>query len=205
MAQPNVSGFNQLKGKGPSKLRDMVDAAYKSGCTAVALYFSAHWCPPCKKFTPILAKLYKKINKPKKRLEIIFVSNDKTEGEYDQYFATMPWATLGWDQHALEDAAKVYQIKGIPNLTVVNFDGSVGKGASTKGVDDIIDEVANKLRSGRPTAQKEQQCLDGLMKKWGSQVQASKWVGQGMSLGGGNAKAVPGAVNLKAAQPPSVD
>jgi thiol-disulfide isomerase/thioredoxin len=24
----------------------------------IALYFSAHWCPPCQQFTPILKKLY---------------------------------------------------------------------------------------------------------------------------------------------------
>ena len=26
----------------------------------IAYYFSAHWCPPCRKFTPVLASLYNK-------------------------------------------------------------------------------------------------------------------------------------------------
>jgi nucleoredoxin len=24
----------------------------------LAIYFSAHWCPPCRSFTPILSKFY---------------------------------------------------------------------------------------------------------------------------------------------------
>lgn len=29
----------------------------------IAYYFSAHWCPPCKAFTPKLAEKYKTWNK----------------------------------------------------------------------------------------------------------------------------------------------
>ena len=37
----------------------------------VGLYFSAHWCPPCRGFTPKLAEVYTAIKGTGKSLEIL--------------------------------------------------------------------------------------------------------------------------------------
>ena len=42
------------------------------------LYFSAHWCGPCRKFTPKLVEYYNKIVGEHPEFEIIFVSSDKS-------------------------------------------------------------------------------------------------------------------------------
>merc|ERR1719371_51857 len=56
----------------------------------VGIYFSAHWCPPCRGFTPQLAKAYSEHLKAKD-LEIVFVSSDKDEAAFNDYFGEMPW------------------------------------------------------------------------------------------------------------------
>ena len=50
----------------------------------ICLYFSAHWCPPCRGFTPQLKKFYDEHAK-KEGVEIIFVSADQSEDEMINY------------------------------------------------------------------------------------------------------------------------
>ena len=49
----------------------------------VGIYFSAHWCPPCRSFTPELAKTYKLLTEEQqKHFEIVFVSSDNDESGF---------------------------------------------------------------------------------------------------------------------------
>lgn len=45
----------------------------------IAFYFSAHWCPPCRMFTPVLADFYEEVRSQDSLLEVIFISSDRTE------------------------------------------------------------------------------------------------------------------------------
>ena len=47
--------------------------------SVIGLYFSAHWCPPCRAFTPKLAKVYDELKEAKKDFEVVFVSSDSGE------------------------------------------------------------------------------------------------------------------------------
>ena len=92
----------------------------------VALYFSAHWCPPCKMFTPKLRQFYNEVNSTSKRLEIIWVSADEDEQEFNEYFEEMPWLSIPFEPTVLrEDVSEKFDIPSIPQLVILNKDGTV--------------------------------------------------------------------------------
>lgn len=64
----------------------------------LGLYFSAHWCPPCRSFTPELARKYTKYKQQYPSFEIVFVSSDRSENDFDSYFSEMPWLALPFNE-----------------------------------------------------------------------------------------------------------
>jgi nucleoredoxin len=91
----------------------------------IGLYFSAHWCPPCKAFTPLLVDFYNKYHK-EKNLEIIFVSADSNERSFKGYYSEMPWLQLDYDRRDLQDQlSENFDVSGIPKLVLV--DGTTGE------------------------------------------------------------------------------
>lgn len=93
----------------------------------VGLYFSAHWCPPCRRFTPELAKAYSEHLKAKD-LEIVFVSGDRDEEAFKEYYGEMPWLAVPYAKRDLKDKLnKKYKVQGIPSFVVLDQDGSTIK------------------------------------------------------------------------------
>ena len=106
----------------------------------VCFYFSAHWCPPCKTFTPQLAKLYNEWNSKEKQIEIIFVTSDRDEDSWREYFKSMPWLAVPFGDSRIADLKKACSVKYIPMLCVIGKDGKVlledGRGSiEDKGAD----------------------------------------------------------------------
>mmetsp|Transcript_20851 Transcript_20851/g.24108 ORF Transcript_20851/g.24108 Transcript_20851/m.24108 type:complete len:432 (-) Transcript_20851:61-1356(-) len=86
-----------------------------------ALYFSAHWCPPCRGFTPSLIETYTAMKKRgDKTFEFIFISSDRTDEEFAEYYETMPWASLDRSDPVKQELAALCGVEGIPTLAVVN-------------------------------------------------------------------------------------
>ena len=97
------------------------------------LYFSAHWCPPCRGFTPELAVWYEK-HRPQ-GAEIVFVSSDRDQGSFDEYFGEMPWVALEYPARDLKASlSRAFGVKGIPMLIVCDAAGVVISKNGREGV-----------------------------------------------------------------------
>merc|ERR1711977_380198 len=84
-----------------------------AGKEVIGLYFSAHWCPPCRGFTPALGKFYDQI-KDAKNFEIVFVSSDRDASQFKEYYDEQAaWAALPFKDRATKNAlSKKIQGKG---------------------------------------------------------------------------------------------
>lgn len=94
----------------------------------VAFYFSAHWCPPCRTFTPRFASWYKnfKATSPHAdEFEVVFCSADNSSAEFENYYATMPWPAVDWANkgHALQSLSG--HATYIPALVLFGKDGKL--------------------------------------------------------------------------------
>lgn len=93
----------------------------------VALYFSAHWCAPCRKFTPQLVDFYNRVAAQHPEFEIVFVSNDRSPLEMETYMrdTQMPWPAIEFAKLPGKDALKKYAGDGIPCLVLLDASGKV--------------------------------------------------------------------------------
>ena len=91
----------------------------------IGVYFSAHWCGPCRAFTPKLVEFYNEANKEKKQIEIIFNSADQDQDGFDEYFGTMPWIATPFDSEAKNKIDEACGINSIPQFIVFDNKGHV--------------------------------------------------------------------------------
>tara|TARA_B100001248_G_scaffold217689_2_gene172902 strand:- start:8736 stop:9182 length:447 start_codon:yes stop_codon:yes gene_type:complete len=92
------------------------------------LYYSAHWCPPCRKFTPVFVKAYNELReKGIDNFEVILVGYDYTEDKMLHYMeiAHMPWLAVDYSKRKDIPIVNDLAARGIPNLVVLNRAGNV--------------------------------------------------------------------------------
>lgn len=90
----------------------------------VAVYCSAHWCPPCRVFTPQLVKF---ANANKTKLAVVFISSDKGADEMFAYMkeTKMPWPAVPFRSAGGGAIQKEQGVSGIPTLLVYGKNGEL--------------------------------------------------------------------------------
>jgi len=128
--------------------KEVETTAALAGKKTVGIYFSAHWCPPCRGFTPVLAKNYTDHYKAK-GMEIVFVSSDKDAEQFKDYYGTMPWLSLPFELRDLKaKLSKKFKVQGIPTFVVL--DGETGATITTDGREAVSDDPTGKDLPWKP-------------------------------------------------------
>jgi len=87
----------------------------------IGVYFSAHWCGPCRKFTPLLTSIYQESKQSNLPFEIIFCSADHSETECNDYYNNnMPWLSVPYNDDHRENLQNTFKVNGIPRLIILN-------------------------------------------------------------------------------------
>ncbi len=98
-----------------------------AGTRMYAVYFSASWCGPCRRFTPELVEAYPKIKAAHPEFEVIFVSADRDEESMRHYMIDdhMMWLALRFKDVRSNSTLLRYERNGIPNLVFIDGDGRI--------------------------------------------------------------------------------
>jgi len=85
----------------------------------ICFYFSAHWCPPCRQFTPVLADFYTELKDDNAKIEIIFISSDRSENDMKTYMNDShgDWLALPWGSPTSSYVSFYF----ISNLHILNY------------------------------------------------------------------------------------
>jgi thiol-disulfide isomerase/thioredoxin len=112
------------------------------------IYFSAHWCAPCRRMTPALVGFYSELKASHPEVELVFVSADRDEGAMLRYlrWAEMPWPVLAWSER--ESVTRIAELRprAIPYMAMFDRDGHLLGASDTGGFNVGIPKLLNSLQ-----------------------------------------------------------
>lgn len=73
---------------------------------------------------------------------MVFCSGDRDEEAYTEYFAEMPWKSVGYKSKITATLAKKFEVKGLPRMVVIKPNGDVIKKC---GREQVINEGPGAL------------------------------------------------------------
>jgi nucleoredoxin len=120
-----------------------VDDAVLANKKLIAFYFSAHWCGPCRKFTPQLVEYYNRVVAEHPEFEIVFYSHDRSPADFESYMreANMPWLAIDFAKLKGKEALTKNAGNGIPSLVLVDASGNVISSSQNVGPQKVLADL----------------------------------------------------------------
>lgn len=123
--------------------RNLVDAAgveREVKSRYVGFYFSTHVRPKCRSFTTQLIAAYEQ-RQMQDEMEIVFVSSDTDEKQFESNFSTMPWLAVPYSEGAKTRKALTarFGVSSFPTLVVV--EAKSGRVVTKQGQDCVSKNV----------------------------------------------------------------
>lgn len=110
----------------------------------IFLFFSSLWCNPCQEFVEELWKFYNKVNESMKTLEVIHVSFDRSEEDFNKDIADKPWVFIPYNDPIIKDIALKYSVNHIPTIILLNKDYSVASDTVRKDMSEQGIRIVDK-------------------------------------------------------------
>lgn len=116
----------------------------------VGVYFSAHWCPPCRAFTPALVK-YRDAHQAD--LEIVLVDLDHSAKDMQEYMTgqNMKWPSVPFQSKSATALLAKYAVEGIPTLVILSPKGNT---VTRDGREDVTADPDHCLAQWKQAAAK---------------------------------------------------
>jgi nucleoredoxin len=130
---------------------EAVETGYVLNTDYLLLYFSAHWCGPCRSFTPKLVDYYRD-NQGGQLFQVLFISSDHSDREMLNYMkdTQMPWPAVIYHSEARKLLQLQYSGQGIPQLVLLDRKGNIladsFKGRKYLGPQHVLNELNEQLK-----------------------------------------------------------
>ena len=111
----------------------------------IALYFGAQYSTISTEYTARLVDFYQQANKSAKdnNLEVVYVSSDKTQEEFETHYGSMPWLTMPSETpeevKVKNDLVKLFKAFRIPCMVILH--GPTGRFVTEHGRKHVMDCV----------------------------------------------------------------
>ncbi|XAR51493.1 Protein-disulfide reductase [Bertholletia excelsa] len=158
----------------------------------ILLYFSAQWCPGCRGFLPKLIEAYREIKAKDSLFEVIFVSYDRDQKSFDEFYSTMPWLALPFSDKRIKSMTQKFKVRAIPKVVAI---GPSGKTITEEAADlidthganaysfivqpvnkeDEIEEVVNKKKEPEKLVEQDEEKKLGTAKKDEEEIEMMRY------------------------------